>query len=137
MERLGFAIGGRDTLLTPDPVWGDGIGISTQHGLLVKLPGTDVWFKREGRPWRPRFPLLPVSFVSGAPPAGRGRACFLPHLGPVAFGDPRAAAPSPAAAGFPGSNGDVFLRPDFGGSLRFLQVPGTNLRHIVEVPARL
>lgn len=143
VEPLGFPISGRDAFLAPDPLWGDGIWISSQHGLLIKFPGTDVWLKGERWPGWPRFPcfsaFLPFSpFIFGAASVGRGLPCFLPLLGPATFGDSRAtAAASSAGGGFSRSNGNMFLGLCFRGSLRFFQLPGTNLGHVVEVPTGL
>lgn len=141
VEPLGFAVSWRDAFLTPDPVWGDGIGISRQHGLLIKLPGADVRLERERWPGWPRFPrflsVLPLSsFIFGASSVGRRLACSLPLLGAAPFADSRAAAAaSPAAGSFSRSDGNMFLGLSLRRSLRFFQLPGTNLGHIVEVPA--
>lgn len=142
VEPLWFPISRRDAFLTPDPVWGDGIWISSQHGLLIEFPGTDVWFKRERWPGWPSFPYFPAflpfsAFIFGAPSVGRRLPWFLPLLGPTAFADSRAAAASPACGGFSRSNGNVFLGLCLSGSLSFFHLPGTNLRHVVEVPAGL
>lgn len=141
VEPLWFPISGCDAFLTPDPVWRDGVWIS-QHGLLFKLPGTDVWFEREGRPGRTSFArfsgLISLSsFVFGAASVGGGLARFLPLLRTATFGDPRAAAPSAAWRGFHGSDGDVFLGLSLRGSLRFIHLPGTHFRHVIEAPASL
>lgn len=142
VEPLGFTISGRDAFLTPDPVWGNGICISSQHGLLIEFPGTDIWFKRERWPGWSRFPCFPTflpfsSFIFGAASVRRRLSCFLPLLGPAPFGDSRAAAASPASGSFSRSNGNMFLGLRFRGSLWFFQLPGTNLGHIVEVPTSL
>lgn len=142
VEPLGFPISGCDAFLTPDPVWGEGIWISSQHGLLIEFPGTDVWFKRERWPGWPRFPCFPAflpfsSFIFGAASIGRGLPYFLPLLGPATFGNSRAAAASPACGGFSRSDGNMFLGLCFRRSLRFFQLPGTNLWHVVEVPTSL
>ena len=140
VEPLGFAVSWRDAFLTPDPVWGDGIWISRQHGLLVKLPGADVRLERERWPGWPRFPRFPSvlplsSFIFGASSVGGRLACFLPLVGAAPFADSRAAAASAAAGGFSRSDGNMLLGLSFRRSLRFFQLPGTNLGHIVEVPA--
>lgn len=142
MEPLGFTISGCDAFLAPDPVWGNGICISSQHGLLIEFPGTDVRLKREGWPWWATFPPFPTflpfsSFVFGAPSVWRGLSCFLPLLGTATFGDSRTTAASPASGGFTRSNGNMFLGLCLRGSLWVIQLPGTNLRHIIEVPSGL
>ncbi len=121
VEPLWFPISGRDTFLTPDPVWGNWLQISSQHGLFIELPRTNVWLERERWPGRPSFPRFPAfipfsSFIFGAASVGRGLPCFRPLLGPATFGDSRATAASPAGGGF--CNGNMFLGLCFRGSLR-------------------
>lgn len=142
MEPLGFSISGCDAFLTSDPVWGNGICISPQHGLLIEFPGTDIRLKRERWPGWATFPCFPTflpfsCFVFGAASVRGGLSCFLPLLGTAPFGDSRATAASPAGGGFTRSNGNMFLGLCLRGSLWFIHLPGTNLGHIVEVPSGL